>query len=269
MSEVILLIKEQLQNIPVIKRVAKYEDRASYQNHYLGLGWEVLNPLIQIGIYYLVFGVALHAGQYIEGMAYFPWMMIGISAWLYIQAATMGMARSVYRKVGLVAKMKFPVSVLPSINMVSNLTMYWVMMIATVLSLIIYKTPISIYWVQYIYYFFCMICFLVATGILNSTLSILARDWAIALQSLMRMLFYMSGVLFNINGGRFPQWIVRILELNPIYYIIAGFRSSFMSTHWFWQEPKLTLYFWFYVLFIAAIGSHLHFKFRAHFVDLI
>ncbi|MDN6597297.1 MAG: Teichoic acid translocation permease TagG, partial [Lentilactobacillus parabuchneri] len=38
---------------------------------------------------------------------------------------------------------------------------------------------------------------------------------------------------------------------------------------WFWQKPTLTIVFWGMVLFFLLVGSHLHYKFRSRFVDLI
>lgn len=269
MKKVISIIREQFENLPIIFRVSKYEDRATYQSHYLGIAWEFLNPMIQIGIYYLVFGVALHAGQQIDGVNYFAWMMVGIAPWLFINASVLGMSRSVYEKVGLVAKMKFPVSVLPTIRMISQMTAYWVMFGFSIIVLLLSGVTPTIYWLQYIYYFFCMIAFLFAFGIFNSTISILARDYYIALQSIMRMLFYMSGILFNLNSGSFPKVFVRILQINPFNYLVAGFRESFMSEGWFFDHPTQLLLFWSITLMFLLVGSHLHYKFRAHFVDLI
>ncbi len=57
MKEIITVIKEQFQHIGMIFRMSRYEDKADYQSHYLGLAWQILNPAIQVGIYYLVFGV--------------------------------------------------------------------------------------------------------------------------------------------------------------------------------------------------------------------
>jgi len=78
-----------------------------------------------------------------------------------------------------------------------------------------------------------------------------------------------SGVLFNFVTTSFPAPFVHLLELNPYYYIVNGFRESFIGTGWFWQHPMLTLEFWMFVFFVLLIGSHLHYKFRSRFVDLI
>ncbi len=133
----------------------------------------------------------------------------------------------------------------------------------------IYGITPSLYWLQWIYYFVAMIAWLVAFGIFNSTISVLVRDYRILLQSVMRMLFYLSGVLFNFETGAFPAPFVRILQLNPFFYIISGFRQSMLSQGWFWERPTLNIIFWGFVLFFLLVGSHLHYKFRSRFVDLI
>lgn len=269
MKNVIMIIKEQFDNFGIITRVSKYEEKATYQSHYLGLMWQFLNPLIQIGIYYLIFGLGVNGGKNVDGVPFIVWMLIGIIAWFFINTSLLGGSNSIYQKVAMVSKMKFPVSILPSINIMSNLVSYgWMMgiLIVVMLGFGIYPT---IYWVQYIYYFICMIAFLFAMGVLNSTITVLVRDYHIMLQSILRLLFYVSGPIWNIQSRNFPMVVVKLLELNPVYYIITGFRESFLSQGWFWEKPTVTLIFWGLVLTILIIGTHIHMKFRARFVDFI
>ncbi|MEE8823769.1 teichoic acid translocation permease protein TagG [Lentilactobacillus sunkii] len=269
MKEVSTLIKEQFQNIGIIFRISKYEDKAEYQSHYLGLIWEYLYPLIQIGIYWLVFGIGLKHGNSTHGIDYLVWMVIGITPWFFMNRATLDASKSIYQRVGMVSKMKFPVSVLPTIKIVSNLSAFWTMLVFSIIIGFLYGVTPSIYWIQWIYYFICMIAWLIAFGIFNSTISVLVRDYRILLQSLMRMLFYMSGVLFNFQTDAFPAPFVHILQLNPFFYVVSGFRDGMLGTAWFWQKPTLTIIFWGMILFFLLVGSHLHYKFRSRFVDLI
>lgn len=269
MKEVITLIKEQFQNLGIIFRISSYEDKAEYQSHYLGLVWEYLYPLIQIGIYWLVFGVGLKHSNATGGVSYLPWMVIGITPWFYMNRATLDSSKSIYQRVAMVSKMKFPVSVLPTIKVISNLSSFWTMFIFSIAISFIYGVRPSIYWLQWGYYFVAMIAWLVAFGLFNSTISVLVRDYRILLQSLMRMLFYMSGVLFNFETNAFPAPFVHILQLNPFFYIVSGFRESMFGEAWFWERPTLNLVFWGMIAFFLLVGSHLHYKFRSRFVDLI
>ncbi|MCF1684853.1 ABC transporter permease [Tetragenococcus halophilus] len=269
MKEIITVIKEQFTHLGMILRMSRYEDKADYQSHYLGLAWQILNPAIQVGIYYLIFGVGLRQGQEVGEVPFILWMLIGVTVWFYVNKSILGASNSIFKQISLVSKMKFPVSILPTINIVSNLSSYFPMVaivIATVLSFGI--TP-TIYWIQYIYYFVCLISFLFAFGLLNATITILIRDYHIFLQSIIRLFFYVSGAIVNFENSGLPEYAVNILRLNPIYYIIDGFRDTFLSQEWFFEKATYTLVFWGIVFILLILGSHLHMKFRAKFVDYI
>lgn len=161
------------------------------------------------------------------------WMLIGIIDWFFINSSILGCSNSIYKQVGMVSKMKFPVSILPSVNMVSNLVSYKWMMLLLVTAMVVFRVTITISWVQHVYYFVCMIAFLFAFSILNATITVLVRDYHIMLQSILRLLFYLSGPIWDINTlVKSPDlsWLVVFLKLNPIYYIIEGFRDSFLSS---------------------------------------
>lgn len=273
MNDAKAIILEQFKNFGIIRRISKYEEKATYQSHYLGLVWQFLNPAIQIGIYYLVFGLGVHQGRMIDGVPYIIWMLVGIIAWFFINSSILGGSNSIYKQVGMVSKMKFPVSILPSVNMASNFVSYRAMMLLLLAAMFAFKITPTIYWLQYFYYFFCMVAFLFAFGILNSTITVLVRDYHIMLQSILRLLFYLSGPIWDFSNmpmfkGR-HAWFIHILELNPLYYIINGFRDSFMSKAWFWEKGSQTAFFWLIVGILLFVGSHIHMKFRARFVDFI
>jgi len=165
--------------------------------------------------------------------------------------------------------MKFPVSALPSIRIVGNLNSFWTMLVFSIALGFFNGIYPSLAWIQWIYYFFAMMCLMFALSIFNSTVSVLVQDWQVLLQSIMRMAFYLSGVLFNFQTTGFPAPFVRVLQLNPFFYIINGFRQSMFNQAAVWSQPVLTLVFWGIVLFMLLIGSHLHYKFRSRFVDMI
>lgn len=261
------VFKEQVKNLPMIFRIARYEDKATYQSHYLGLAWQILNPLIQIAIYYFVFGFAMNAKSG-SNASYIEWMLAGIIPWFFISAVILQGANSIYNKISMVSKMNFPMSILPNITIVSNLTSYFTMMLILLGLFAINGTPITVYWGQYLYYFVAMIAFLYSVTLFNATISVLVRDYYIMLQSVMRVLFYMSGIVWNLET-MLPQWLVDLLKLNPIYYVVNGFRETFLMHKGFWESPSYTMYFWLITFTLLFVGATLHMKFRERFVDYL
>ncbi|WP_239256442.1 ABC transporter permease [Listeria ilorinensis] len=269
MRQVLTVLKEQIKYTPMMVRISRYEDRANYQSHYLGLLWEILNPLIQIAIYYLVFGYGLRGSQSISGnVTFLEWMLAGIVPWFFINNVVLQGTNSIYNKIHLVSKMNFPMSILPNITIVSNLMSYVVMMAIMLGIFLIKGTPITIHWVQFIYYFVAMIVFLFSFSLFNATLTVLIRDHAFVLQSLMRVLFYLTGIVWNIPD-LLPEWAYNLLKLNPLMYLIDGFRNTFLMNQWFWETPSYTVYFWLITALFLFVGATLHMKFRERFVDFV
>ena len=62
-------------------------------------------------------------------------------------------------------------------------------------------------------------------------------------------------------------WVVDVLKLNPIYYIISGYREAFVNQGVFWQHPKQTIYFWIFTVISCVIGCKLFTSLRPFFAD--
>ncbi|WP_180228873.1 ABC transporter permease, partial [Bacillus cereus] len=76
--------------------------------------WEVLNPLIQMSIYWFVFGLGIRGGQGVDGVPFVFWLSSGLVVWFFLNPAVMQGTKSVYKRMNMVSKMNFPLSVIPS-----------------------------------------------------------------------------------------------------------------------------------------------------------
>src|SRR5690625_3941436 len=263
------IIKEQIDNWNLIVRMDQFETKGMYQIHYLGTFWQFLNPALQVAIYYTVFGIGLRGGSDIDGVPFIAWLVLGLIPWFFIAPTMIQGSNSVHQKVNLVTKMNFPVSLLPTIRIVGN--SYQIIVLLFILFLVILLNGIfpTIYLLQLPYYLFCLYAFLFSFTILISTIATLIRDYQVLLQSMMRMLFYLSPILWNPEGERVPDWLSSILKLNPFYYIIQGVRRSFLGGSWFFEDIIYALYFWVLTLILLYFVLVLHYKFKKDFVDYL
>src|SRR5690606_9801526 len=168
--------------------------------------------------------------------------------------------------------MDFPVSLLPTIRIISNSYQFVIMMGILIVVTLLYGQWPTLQILQLIYYVFCMYVFLFAFALFSSTISTLVRDFQLLLQSLMRMLFYLTPVLWDTSlliekFESVGELIVNIMRLNALYYIIEGFRDSFLGRGWFFEDPVYMAYFWLFTFALLYIGSKLHLKFRRNFMD--
>ncbi|MCA1180929.1 teichoic acids export ABC transporter permease subunit TagG [Bacillus licheniformis] len=275
MNALVKILKEQVTSFPLILRLAAYETKSKYQMNYLGVLWQFLNPLIQMLAYWFVFGIGIRkSSEMITGVGEVPfiiWMLAGLIPWFFISPTILDGSNSVYKRINMVAKMNFPISSLPSVAIAANLFSYFVMMAIYVIVLLAFGIYPNLQWLEYIYYLFCMIVFMFAFSLFNSTISVLVRDYQFLLQSVTRLLFFLLPIFWDIStqlGDKHPA-LLNVIKLNPLFYIIDGFRNSFLGGSWFFEDITYTLYFWAFTLLLLTVGSVLHMKFRDRFVDFL
>ncbi|WP_262316081.1 ABC transporter permease [Lacticaseibacillus parakribbianus] len=272
MTEAWLVLREQFRNWKIINRLAKYDEKSTFQAHILGNIWQILDPLINIAIYWLVFGMILYGNKPMDGYAYIAWLLPGYIAWQFMRSEVLGASRSMVKRVSMVSKMQFPVSTIPSMTLANQLINYWWMLAISMVIMFLYGVRPSLYWIQFIYYFICMIAFLYAMGLVTSTITVVVRDFHTLLNSMMQLMFWISGTVFNFGANAVIEQhpvIIRIIEINPFYYIIMGMRETFLGTGWFFHDVKAVIIFWSIIGLLLILGSHIHLKFRSRFIDYI
>lgn len=273
-KSVLQIIKEIISHRELIFRIATFEVKATNQNHYLGSLWQFLNPAIQISIYWFVFGIGIRGGAAVDGTPFFLWLVIGLVPWFFIAPSIIQGSNSIHQKFDIVSKMNFPISLLPTIRIVSNSFQFFAMLFIMLIVSLIYGLKPTLYTLQIFYYIFSMYIFLISLTLITSTISILIRDFQLLLQSMMRMLFYLTPILWStdliVNRlGEKGILLENILRLNPLYYIVEGFRDSVLAREWFFEDPIYMLYFWSVTLALLFIGTKLHLRFKDNFMDYL
>ncbi|MEN0644772.1 ABC transporter permease [Alkalicoccobacillus gibsonii] len=267
MYNMLRILKEQYSNRRLILRLALHEQRSKYQLHYLGMLWQVFNPLMQVMVFWVIFGLGIRGGKDVGDIPFFVWLVIGLIPWFYINPTVLQGANSVHQKIRMVSKMKFPISVLPSIVIVGNGMSYLLMLGILGIILIVNQINPGLYILQLPYNFMTLFIFLYVFTLFSSTIATVIRDYYQLLQAGMRMVFFLTPILWVPNT--MPDWLSPFLQLNPFYYIIEGFRDTFLGRAWFFENLAYMSYFWSGVLVLAFIGSYIHYKFKDSFVDYL
>jgi teichoic acid transport system permease protein len=268
MKAAVTVIKEHIHNLYLIRRLSLFELKTENNNAYLGVLWEVLNPVIQIGIYWFVFGLGIRRGREVDHVPFLIWMLAGMVVWFFVNQATMQATRAIHTRLPIISKMSFPMSVVPTFVIVKNL--YQHLILLAIVSIIFEFTgfPVSIYMVQIPYFMFALLALIIAFTLLTSTLSTMVRDVQQLVQSLLRVLLYFTPLLWP--SDHLPGLFRRVMMLNPLDYVVEGYRASLLGTSWYEMvHIKYTMYFWFVVVMLFVIGSSLHMKFRDRLVDYL
>jgi len=268
MLKIKTILSEVLSYLHFAWTYARLNKKIVYREHRFGMIWEYLNPLIQMAIWGLVFGILRNrSGVNVGGnlIPFIPWMLIGMTAWGFMSSAVTRAGGSIRKKKHLFSKLKFPLSIFPAISIANRLSSYFVLLAISILVVLISGISPSIHWLAFTYYLMAMLLFVYFFALFNSNIILRFPDYQNILKPIMRLLFFFSGPIWRINNMQgIPNWFVRLMDLTPFSYIITGLRHTFFANSVFREEWLITtIAFWLITLLLALISTHYHFKLRS------
>ncbi len=261
------VISENIHNLFRIFSIARYELLADMRESKLGIVWNVLNPLISILTYGFVFGLGIRGGKPVNGIAFFDCMIAGVSIWFMLSPCITGGVNAIYSKRNIINKMKFPISILPATVVLKETFNHLFMLAIVYITLIARGMKPSIYNLQIIYFLICAMAFSISLSMVTSVLNMFTRDVKKMVSASMRMLMYLTPILWTME--KLPHTMQIIMKLNPLYYIVEGYRDSFFYHGGLLLHYKNMIWFWFVVVILFSLGSILLHKNRHKFIDLI
>lgn len=264
MKSTVLVLREILTHLPRTIRLALYENRSRRSQLLLGRVWDFLNPLFQILIYWFVFSVGLKT-ETRNGFPYAIWLMCGMMPWLAMNASSVNAANAIQMNAHVLKNVAIPVTIMPMKAIVRAYYEHlWTMgiLIVTLLCTGIWPT---LHWLELAYYLLSAWAFLTGFALITSSLSAVYRDFFEFLNPIMRLLFYISSVVWPLES--LPENLQLIMFLNPFAYIVEGYRDCLLYGEGLWLNWQQGLYFWTLTLVLLFLGSLLHMRLRRRFID--
>ena len=241
----------------------KAQLKAEVANSYLNWIWWILEPLCFTFIYYIVFGTVFHMHEdYL-----IAFLLIGVSIWDFFSITCNNSVRIVRTNKPIVSRIYLPKYVLIYVRIGVNGFKMLITFGITVIALIIMQVRIS--WhvfivipvlITFIIFTFGICCLLLHFGVFVDDLANIVRI-------VLKMLFYLTGVFYNV-ATRFPApWGKILSNVNPVAYTIYTIRTAVL-------HHKLTnmwvLLFWFcFGVLLSIIGVALIYKNENSYVKSI
>ena len=125
----------------------------------------------------------------------------------------------------------------------------------------------SLYWIQIIYYVLSMSLLLLGLEWTVSSVNVFVKDTAKFVSILVQFGFWVTPLFWSIEIV--PAKYQFLIKMNPMFYIVSGYRDSILFGTGFWERPYLTLYFWGICLLLLASGAIFFKRLRPHFAQVI
>ncbi|MCP3774585.1 ABC transporter permease [Paenibacillus sp. MZ04-78.2] len=259
-------LKEIIINRQLIFKFATQDFRSRYLGSYLGILWAFVHPSLMILIYWFVFQVGFKSMP-IGNIPFLLWLMTGLVPWFFLSESITNAANAIVDNSYLVKKVVFKVNMLPSVKIVSSLFIHLFFIAVLFVLFFLYGFGFSYYNIQIIYYLFSTLIFVFGISLISSCLVVFLKDIGQIINMLLQCCFWLTPIFwsFDVVPKEYHFWF----KFNPLYYIVEGYRQTFLFHHWFWEAPTLTIYFWSVNVIILFIGTYLFKKLRPHFADLL
>lgn len=257
------------ENKDLIVYLSKNDFKTKYAGSYMGIIWAFIQPLVTIVLYWFVFEKGLRSGA-VSDVPFILWLMAGLIPWFFFQEALVNATNCFSEYSYLVKKVVFNIDILPIVKIISSLFVHIFFMGLLVGAYVLMGYFPGIVAIQLLYYSFCMIALLLSISYLTSAISVFFKDTVQIISVFMQVGTWMTPILWNMDSPEMLESLGKfafILKLNPMYYVVSGCRATMIDKKLFFERPKLTLYFWLFVLVMSLLSGFVYKRLKPHFSD--
>lgn len=214
-----------------IAEFSRATNASSYSRAMLGQAWQVLTPLLNAAVYYVIFGLLLHISRGIDN--YIGFLVTGVFAYHFVQGSVNGGARSLQTNRSLARTLRFPRAVFPlsaTAVALEQLVMSLVVLLPIVL---LTGEPLRWQWLTVIPLLGLQTLFCTGIAFIFARIGSKVPDISQMLPFALRVWFYASGIMFSIptfTKERHHEQLGEIMQLNPVTVYVDLYRSAFIES---------------------------------------
>lgn len=213
----------------LLKTNVKKDIRGKYKKSFLGFLWSFLNPLLQIAVYAIVFPLILKNTQ----ENYVIFLCTGLIPWTFFSIAVSRSAGCMIENANILKKVYFPREIIP-ISLVTAEAFNFIISTIIILGFVIFGgLGITKYIIFYPIVLIVQYLLVLALSFIISSVTVYFRDLQHFIGVGLQLLFYGTPIVYS--GDTIPEAFKWIININPMSYIIGGFRDIFYNQ----QMPDL------------------------------
>ena len=241
--------KELFKNKKLIFSLAKNDFKTRFAGSYFGILWAFVNPV----------------GEH----PYVLDLVSGIVPWFLFQEALIMGSNAMLDYSYLVKKVVFKIEILPMVKLLSSTFVHLFFIAFAIIIFMFMGYFPQVYIVQLLYYLLCLWLLILTMLYFTTSVILFFRDLGQIISIFMQVLMWTVPVLWTEGQLSGHPMILNILKINPMFYIITGYRDSLVDGRWFFEKPVMTLYFWCVVILLYIFGTIVFKRLRPHFADVL
>lgn len=267
-SSIKFTLQEYIRNRKLLFKLAYIHMSQATVRSTWGVVWVYIHDILYFTAFTL-FRILLTGNRNVEGMNNVEYLMTGLVPWLMISEVLNSATNAIRNNKVIIQSIRFPITILPGVEVLAIL----MKRLPTFLFIVIvclYYGHISLFNpLLFLYYLLSMVVLLFSLTVLLSGLIAVSEDFHQMYMAFMKVLFFTLPIMWDFKafaGSSFEVW-ANVLKINPLIYIIEGFRDAFVLG----QLPSVryTTYFWVLTLVIFWLGCFVQKRLQKFYSDFI
>jgi lipopolysaccharide transport system permease protein len=214
----------------LFEQMVRRELRQRYKGSVLGVLWYLINPLVLMGAYGLMFGVLLKAVT-IED--YLLFLFVGLIVWIFFQQSLLSAAPSLLDQAALVRKVRFPRETIPASVVTVQLVTFGVLLVLVTPVAVAVRGSLGPELLLLVPVLFFLVAFVAGLALVVAILHAHFRDVAPIVAAVLLPWFFLTPIFFRVEdlpGLKDHEWAEVLLQwVNPVAPFIEAFRDILYS----------------------------------------
>ncbi len=205
----------------LIKTSVKKDVGGKYKHSFLGVLWSFINPLLQITVYAIIFPLIMRN----QIPHYTVFMVCGLIPWTYFSNVLNRSSWVIIENGNILKKVYFPREILPLSLSLSETVNFLISSIIILAFVLFQGMGLSIYVLFYPLILLVQFVLQFGIGLILSSVTVYIRDLQHFIGVLLQLFFYATPIVYSSES--IPENYKWILQLNPMTYVIDGYRDIF------------------------------------------
>jgi ABC-type polysaccharide/polyol phosphate export permease len=207
----------------LFEQMVRRELRQKYKGSLLGVAWYVVNPLVLMGAYYLMFGVVFPVVQYQD---YPLFLMAGLVVWLFFSQSLLSAAPSLLDQGALVRKARFPRETIPAAVVTVQLVTFLLVLTLLGLVMVAVRGTLDPALLVLPALLVALYAFVLGLALVVAVLHAYFRDVGPILSAALLPWFFVSPIFFQVDSITHKEWARGLLTwANPVAPFITAIRQ--------------------------------------------
>jgi ABC-2 type transport system permease protein len=218
-------LKQLVEYRELLRTLVSKDTRSRYKGSVLGFAWNFAIPLLQLLVYWVLFGVIIKV-QTSGSYPFAVFLFAGLLPWNFLANSATGGAMSIVGNANLVKKIYFPLQVLPLTTVLSQFISLLLGMVVLGVVVIVFGVGLSWYLLLLPLAFAVQLVFTCGLAYLFAAGNVFYRDIEHILGIVVMAWMYVTPILYPISilDGK-PEWAALVMHLNPMTGIITAYQS--------------------------------------------